>query len=495
MAAEEPLAPTVPPASVEWAATVGLPPEPPSPPARRGRRAWALAAVGTLVVACVAALLLLGGGDPPADEQGEDPVRPDPAVAYAFGGGKAQQPVVGLPDAGPGEVVVVRPEQQQISTGTDVVPESEGAAAPERRGAGRQYGWSVAGGDFDGDGAADLAIGARGAALVEVLFGTPDGLQDARRETLRGDDDRFGATLAAGDLDGDGRDDLVIGAPGRGDAGGRLEIHPGAEDGLGDARTLEPPDDAAAGFGTRARLGDVNGDGSLDIVESGAGPSEEAHTTFCPGSASGPDACAFVNANGGTALAVGDVDGDGLADVVQGDAGREPELVAGEIRIVKGEPEGPSTEQTTVTQATSGVPGNDQPGDEFGGTVTVGRLDGDRFADIVVGAPGEDEGSGRVTVIRGGPDGIARKGHRAYVHPDPDAGAAFGKAVTVLDTEGDGTPELVVGAVLPDGAVQVILFSARGDRLRAGDPIDLDVEPGDVEPADVSVRLGRDDGA
>ena len=189
----------------------------------------------------------------------------------------------------------------------------------------------------------------------------------------------------------------------------------------------------------------MNGDGSLDIVEAGAGPSEEAHTTFCPGSATGPAACAFVNANGGTALAVGDVDGDGLADVVQGDAGEDPELVAGEIRILKGGPDGPSTEQMAVTQETPGVPGNDQPGDEFGATVTVGRLDGDRFADIVVGAPGEDEGSPeRVTVIRGGPDGHARKGHRGYVHPDRTRAPLFGRAVTVLDTEGDGTPELVV---------------------------------------------------
>jgi hypothetical protein len=472
---------------MDWTATVGLPPDPAAPPEGRGRRRWVLGAAGALVAACVVALLLLTGDDPPTDGQGESPPRPEPAPAFTFGGGERRQPVVGLPDAGGGEVVVLRPELQQIGAGNGVSAAS--------RGEGSEYGWSIASGDFDGDGRADLAVGARAAAFVEVLYGTSDGLEDARREVLRGNGDRFGAALAAGDLDGDGRDDLVVGAPGRGDAGGRLEIHPGAPDGLGSARSLDPPEDVAAGFGARARLGDVNGDGSLDIVEAGAaGPTEEAHTTFCPGSARGPEACAFVNANGGTALAVGDVDGDDLADVVQGDAGRDPALVAGEIRILKGTPEGPSTEQLAVSQETSGVPGNDQPGDEFGGTVTVGRLDGDRFADIVVGAPGEDEGSGRVTVIRGGPEGHARKGHRGFAHPDPDAGADFGKAVTVLDTEGDGTPELIVGAVLPDGGVQLIVFSTRGDRLEADDPIDLDVEPGTGDPSDISVRLGRVDG-
>jgi hypothetical protein len=178
--------------------------------------------------------------------------------------------------------------------------------------------------------------------------------------------------------------------------------------------------------------------------------------------------------------------------VVLGDPG-EPELVAGGIRILRGGPDGPSTDALAVTQETDGIPGNDQLGDEFGATVAVARLDGDRYADIVVGAPGEDEGSGRVTVIRGGPDGHARKGHRAYMHPDQDAGALFGRAVTVLDTDGDGTPELIVAAVLPDGGVQLIIFARDGDRLRAGDPIDLDVEAGGDEPDDISVRLGRDE--
>ena len=497
VAASAPLAPTMPPASDEWAATIGLPPDQQAPPDGRGRRRWALAAAGALVVACVAAaLFLLGGDDVPNDGQDESQRDPEPAVAYSFGGGKSQQPVVGLPDAGAGKVVVLRPEQQQIGTGAG------GGDSVARGSGGAEYGASIAGGDFDGDGFADLAVGSRGAGLVEVLYGTRDGLADPRRDTLRGDGDgdRYGAALAAGDLDADGRDELVIGAPGRGDSGGRLEIHAGTAEGLGNVSTIDPPDDAAAGFGSRARLGDVNGDGSLDIVEAGSGPSEEEHTTFCPGSATGPSACESVAAEGGSALAVGDVDGDGLADVVLGDPGEDPKLDAGEIRILKGGPDGPGTEPVTITQETPGVPGNDQLGDEFGATVAIGRLDADRYADIVVAAPGEENETGsvpvtgRVTVIRGGPDGHARKGHRAYVHPDADAGALFGRAVTVLDTDGDDTQELVVAAILPDGGVQLIVFTSRDDRLEAEEPIDLDVEPATGEPAEFSIRLGRNEG-
>ena len=496
VATAAPLVPTMPPASDEWAATIGLPPDRSSSrPTARGRRRWALAATGALVVACVAALFLLRGDDVPNEGQDEPRREPEPAVAYSFGGGKSQQPVVGLPDAGAGNVVVVRPEQQQISTGADA------GDSVARGSGGAEYGASIAGGDFDGDGFADLAVGSRGAGLVEVLYGTRDGLADPRRDTLDGDGDRFGAALAAGDLDADGRDELVIGAPGRGDSGGRLEIHAGTTEGLGKVSTLDPPEGAAAGFGARARLGDVNGDGSLDIVEAGSGSSsEDAHTTFCPGSATGPSACERVAVDGGSALAVGDVDGDGLADVVLGDPGEDPEVDAGEIRILKGGPDGPGTDPLTVTQRTPGVPGSDQPGDEFGATVAVGPLDTDRYADIAVGAPGEvtETGSipatGRVTVIRGGPDGHARKRHQAYVHPDADAGALFGRAVTVLDIDGDDTQELVVAAILPDGGVQLIVFSGRDDRLEAQEPIDLDVEPATGDLAEFSVRLGRNEG-
>ncbi|SEU18816.1 FG-GAP and VCBS repeat-containing protein, partial [Nonomuraea wenchangensis] len=108
----------------------------------------------------------------------------------------------------------------------------------------------LATGDFDGDGRDDLAIGVPGEGLsanqramdygdgtVDVLYGSRGGLSTARAEawsqnTLEGRPryyDRFGSALAAGDFNGDGRDDLAIGVPGEravqvlaGSAGGGL---------------------------------------------------------------------------------------------------------------------------------------------------------------------------------------------------------------------------------------------------------------------------------
>jgi serine/threonine protein kinase len=490
----EPTAVTLPPtrAARDPAATTALDRGPEPAPAAglapgrspaRGRRNALLAGAAALAAAAVGAVLLLGSEDP-ATPPPAPPKPTERAVAYDFDGDGRQEPVVGVPDAGAGAAVVLAPEPRRIS------PADAGLTGGDIS----QFGASLASGDFDGDGHADLALGARDAGAVAVLYGGDGGLDQGRTQNLSGDEPRFGAALAAGDLDGDGRDDLVIGAPGSGDAAGALEIRLGGADGLADGgRRIAPPDGAEGGFGARARLGDVNGDGSLDIVESGsARPSEEGHTTFCAGSKSGPTSCAGVNSDGGTALAVGDVDGDDLADVVQGDTGPDPETVAGEVRVLIGGADGPDPAPLVITQQTAGIPGNDQIGDEFGATVSVARIDGDRFSDIAVGAPGED-GVGKVTLIRGGPDGHARKGNSRLALPGPHEGTVFGKAVSVLDVEGDGEPDLFVAAAVPDG-VRLVPFSPTADGLEPGDPIDLDIDAGPDDPAEVSIRLGRSGG-
>ncbi|MEG7741722.1 FG-GAP repeat protein, partial [Listeria monocytogenes] len=52
----------------------------------------------------------------------------------------------------------------------------------------------------------------------------------------------------------------------------------------------------------------------------------------------------------------------------------------------------------SLAQSSAGVPGGDEPGDGFGASLALGDLDRDGYADLVVGAPGEDEGAGRVTL-------------------------------------------------------------------------------------------------
>ena len=142
------------------------------------------------------------------------------------------------------------------------------------------FGSSTAFGDFNTDGCADLAIGARGeddsAGTVTILYGTPRGLitADAQRFTIAGlfgsdpgAPQGFGTTLAVGDLNNDLVDDLAVGAPtmqvGRDVFAGAVAVVFGDRDGLNTGRSAEliTQDSTAvpeirAGRRVRGRLGD-----------------------------------------------------------------------------------------------------------------------------------------------------------------------------------------------------------------------------------------------
>ena len=134
-------------------------------------------------------------------------------------------------------------------------------------------------------------------------------------------------------------------------------------------------------------------------------------SSYCLGGDGGPQSCEPL---GGeldhpvTALAVGDVTGDGFGDIVQGipdggdDVPDEPDTgelgPPGLLQLWRGGQDAPADEPILITQDTAGVRGNDQAEDRFGAALAVGDLDGDEFADMVVGAPGEDGEFGRITV-------------------------------------------------------------------------------------------------
>ena len=114
-----------------------------------------------------------------------------------------------------------------------------------------------------------------------------------------------------------------------------------------------------------------------------------------------------------------------------------------------------------LTQGSEGVPGNDEAGDDFGGSVAVADIDRDGYADLAVGAPGEaadGQGqSGRLTVIHGASSGLRTSGNYSYSQNTRGIpGAAeypdrFGGSVTLLDHDRDGRLDLTVGATGENG--------------------------------------------
>ena len=291
-------------------------------------------------------------------------------------------------------------------------------------------------GDVDGDGYPEVAVGApedddvaTGAGAVFVYSGGAGGLDPATELKLLASDgaadDGFGAALAGGgDVDGDGFTDLAVGADGAGSKGA-VYLFYGSVSGLdsSSAQRVESTTVASSSdYGTAIALGgDLDGDGYDDLVagalndDSAATNSGSAFVYY--GTATGVDTAAEVrlapsglsrNDRFGTSVSTsGDLDGDGYDDLVVG-APQDGTIAtgAGAAYVFFGSSSGLSATPTTTLRPADG---------EFLGyfgtdVAIVGDLDQDGFADLMVGAAGVDgdaSNSGAVYLYAGSGSGPA----------------------------------------------------------------------------------------
>jgi hypothetical protein len=336
------------------------------------------------------------------------------------------------------------------------------------------FGSALASADFDRDGYADLAIGAPGedgggapqdGGRVTIVYGGPSGLSTRAVAFAQGG--RFGTSLAAGDFDGNGAPDLAVGAFGdfwvyRGLATGDLtgaKIHIGGSDG------------ETAHVATAAA--DYTGDGVADLAVSLGWPSLSPEydgfhrLNVYKGSATGlvPEPMASEG-HSYADLTAGDVNGDGKADLVAGGGN--------EIHVMLATGNGFGTPQV-IDQDTDGVPGTDEDGDNFGDALAAGDVNGDGRADIAVGAPNEAIGTvkdaGAATVLYGSADGLTATGaqmlgqNSSGVPGDAEQADYFGAELSLADTNGDGRADLAAGAPgenAGEGAIWVLRGSATG---------------------------------
>ena len=314
----------------------------------------------------------------------------------------------------------------------------------------------LVGRDLDGDGYTDLAVEDRDG--LSVLWGGKKGLGHPVPLKRGGN----AMQTVGGDFNGDDHADLVVLSS---DGKLRLVRGPFTRDGAatgGTSKVNEGPSDSE----WRLVAGDMTGDGRDDLIIFSWYEEVPEASVFQAGTRHGLGKRQEVPAGG--AGTVGDVDGDGYGDLVMVSfRDGYADGPSSRLRVVYGSPHGPDggrespvvdgvgAEQREADLLESIASEADNPTlSSENSTLSSGNVDGDGFADVAVGIPDQsgDSGKDETLVIRGSCVGLTGTGARAYAPGDPGMPRTsaswneFGASVKLTDVDGDGRDDLAVGA-------------------------------------------------
>ncbi len=319
------------------------------------------------------------------------------------------------------------------------------------RNTGDNFGCSISSAGVNGNGYSDFIIGADGyhadTGIVYIYFGASSPNLFGR-DSLKGyGKDSFGCSVAdAGDVNGDGVSDFIVGAIGYKSGTGRAYVYFGDSYNYGGVDTLtgETPNSY---FGTSvASAGDVNGDGYSDIIVGADGYNSFTGQAYIYFGGNTLDTAASVILNPGSAnnafgvsvSSAGDVNEDGYSDVIVG-ADRYNSFTGRAYVYFGGKRMNYNDNYANLTLE------GEHKGDYFGHVVsTAGDVNGDGYSDIIITADKHNISDGKAYIYFGG--NLMDNIEDITMKSESGGGYFGGSAALAGDVNHDGLSDLIVSS-------------------------------------------------